>query len=69
MIDVKKDQTIETQDNELIELFIEEGEAVLMLAESTGGQEVDYLASRNLTTEQIDALIVALQKAKEELEC
>jgi hypothetical protein len=69
MIDVTKDQTVETQDNDLIELFIEDNEVVLMLAECAySKEEVDYLAIRHLTITQIDALIKALEIAKADLQ-
>jgi hypothetical protein len=66
MIDVTKDQTVEVQDSELIELFIEEGQVILMLAcEIETAGEVYHLEVRAMNNEQVDALIEALQNQKE----
>ena len=63
--------TVETQDD-FIQIDASQGSEfgeiqILLAACVEDGETVDLLESRNLTKEQVDALIEALQEAKEAL--
>ena len=59
------EKSVETSNGEFVE-----GEVLLMLAAIVGieADEVDHIEARHLDKAQVDALIEALQKAKESLE-
>lgn len=63
------EKSVETSGGEFVEIFTVEGEVVLMLAAIVGikADEVDHLEARHLDKSQVDALIKALQEAKEAL--
>ncbi|MCP4083209.1 MAG: hypothetical protein GY743_23550 [Planctomycetaceae bacterium] len=68
MIDVTKDQVVETQDEELIELWIEDGNIMLVLAcEVEKAGVADHVETRAMSIAQVDNLIQALKKAKADL--
>lgn len=60
-------KSVETGNDEYIELYTADGEVILMLAYDIGNGETEVEA-RHLDKDQVDALITALQEAKEALE-